>query len=106
MNVSIAFAYGGLALAALAAVWRLLIGPSLADRIIALDLGLIALMAAVAIDGAQRGDATWLNLLIVIAIIGFTATVATTRFIEHGGLRRGDDEPSSVDDGPVDGGRR
>ncbi len=56
--------------------------PNLADRIIALDLALISFMGAIAIDGARRGSTTYFILLAVIAIIGFTATVAATRLIE------------------------
>ncbi len=79
----------GLVVAAACALCRLLIGPTLADRIIALDVMLICLMSGVAIDAADRDDTTWLNLLVVIAIIGFTATVATTRFIERDSQRKG-----------------
>ena len=86
MIVGVTFA--GLAVAAVCALVRLLIGPTLADRIIALDLALICLMSGIAIDAADRGDTTWLNLLVVIAIVGFTATVATTRFIERDAQRR------------------
>lgn len=71
------------AAAGLCGMYRLLVGPSLADRVMALDLTLIALMGAVAIDAARRDDATFLVLLVVIAIVGFTATVAASRFIEH-----------------------
>lgn len=81
-------AFAGLALAGVCALVRLLVGPTLADRIIALDLALISLMSGIAIDAADRGDTTWLNLLVVIAIVGFTATVATTRFIERDAERR------------------
>ena len=73
----------GLAVAALIALWRIVAGPSLADRVIALDLALVVLMVAIAIDGIDRGDTTWFNLLVVIAIVGFTATVAATQFIER-----------------------
>lgn len=62
---------------------RLLVGPSLADRVVALDVMLISLMGAIAVDAARRDDTTFLVLLVVLAIVGFTATVATTRFIEH-----------------------
>lgn len=87
MIVGITFA--GLFVAAACALYRLLVGPTLADRIIALDLALICLMSGIAIDAANRGVTTWLNLLVVIAIVGFTATVATTRFIERDAERRG-----------------
>lgn len=74
--------YVGLVLTSLFSIHRLLIGPTLADRIIALDLALVCLMIGIAVDAAVRDDTTWLNILVVIAIIGFTATVAATRFIE------------------------
>lgn len=78
-------ALGAFALAALGAAYRLLRGPTLADRIAALDVALISLMGAIAVDAASTGDTVYLDLLVVIAIVGFTATVAASRFIEHGG---------------------
>ncbi len=62
---------------------RLLRGPTLADRIVALDVVLMSLMGAIAVDAARSGSTTNLDLLVVIAIVGFTATVAASRFIEH-----------------------
>ena len=56
---------------------------TLADRLIALDLLLVALMTGIVVDAAHRDSTTWLNLLVVIAIIGFTATVAVSRFMEQ-----------------------
>ena len=76
-------AYLGLLVGAAAAVYRLVIGPTLADRVIALDLLLVALMTGIVVDAAHRDSTTWLNLLVVIAIIGFTATVAVSRFMEQ-----------------------
>lgn len=73
------------AAAGLCGSYRLLNGPTLADRVMALDLLLIALMGAIAADAARRNDTTYLVLLVVIAIIGFTATVAASKFIEHQG---------------------
>lgn len=72
-----------LAFAAVLAIARMVMGPTLADRIIALDVLLVSLMMAIAVDAANRGVDTWPNLLVVIAIIGFTATVALTRYIER-----------------------
>lgn len=62
---------------------RLLVGPNLADRVMALDVTLISLMGAIVVDGARRNDTTYLILLVVIAIVGFTATLSASRFLEH-----------------------
>lgn len=72
-------------IAGLCAGYRLLRGPSLADRIMALDVALICLMGAITVDAANRDDATYLVLLVVLAIVGFTATVTASRFIEQEG---------------------
>ncbi len=74
---------GGFVVAGICAGLRLLRGPSLADRIVALDVALMSLMSAIAVDAADSGSTTNLDLLVVIAIVGFTATVAASRFIEH-----------------------
>ena len=81
--IVVIIAYLGLLVGAAAAVYRLVVGPTLADRVIALDLLLVALMTGIVVDAAYRDSTTWLNLLVVIAIIGFTATVAVSRFMEQ-----------------------
>ena len=65
------------------AVARLLIGPTLADRVISLDVLLISLMGAIAIDAADGGSSLPLGILPAVAVVAFTATVALTRFIER-----------------------
>ncbi len=75
----------GFIFAGLCGVYRLLVGPTLADRVIALDVTLISLMGAITIDAARRDDPTNLIMLVVLAIVGFTATVAASRFLEHEG---------------------
>lgn len=72
----------GFAFAGLCGVYRLLIGPSLPDRIMALDLLLTSLMGVVLIDAVYRDDTSYLVLPVVLAIVGFTATVAAARFVE------------------------
>jgi multicomponent Na+:H+ antiporter subunit F len=78
-----ALATSGFIIAAACGVIRLLRGPALADRVIALDVVLISLMGAIAVGAAETGTTTYLDLLVVITIVGFTATVAASRFIEH-----------------------
>lgn len=75
-------------LTGLCSSYRLLVGPGLADRVMALDVTLISLMGAVTVDAARRDDTTYLVLLVVLAIIGFTATVAASRFLEDESILR------------------
>lgn len=76
-------AIGAFVATATCAAIRLLRGPALADRVIALDVALVSIMGAVAVRAADTRSTTYLDILAVIAIIGFTATVAASRFIEH-----------------------
>ena len=70
-------------MAAIVATIRLLLGPGLAERIIALDVTLISFMGAVSVHAAHTDSTAYLALLVVLAIIGFTATVSAARFLQH-----------------------
>ena len=76
-------ALAGFTFAGVSATIRLLIGPSLADRVAALDVALVSVMGGIVVYAADRGSSTLLVLLVVMAIIGLTATVAAARFIER-----------------------
>ena len=76
-------ALGLFVLSGLLGAVRLMKGPQLSDRIVALDVTLISLMGAITVDAARTGRTENLVILVVLAIIGFTATVAASRFIEH-----------------------
>lgn len=64
---------------------RAVIGPSLADRVVAVD-GLVATIVAGVMLNAIRTDATWfLDVALVAAFTGFVGTAAGARFIERRG---------------------
>ncbi|MEM8707068.1 MAG: monovalent cation/H+ antiporter complex subunit F [Actinomycetota bacterium] len=86
MIASIALCAFGLTF--VAAGIRAVIGPTLADRVTALDVGVVSIMGAVAVDAADTGSTRFVPVLVVMAIVGFTATVAASRFIEHQGSAR------------------
>lgn len=77
-----AFAFCCFGLTGLCGAYRLLTGPDLADRIMALDVVLVSLMGAITVDAARRGDTAYLVVLVVLSIVAFTATVAASRFLE------------------------
>ena len=82
----VAIAWVGAGIAILAGSWRMRVGPSLPARVAALDVVLVALMGAIAVHAADRGRREWLDLLVVVAVVAFTATVAVSRFIEDSTL--------------------
>jgi len=74
-----------LGVALLGVGWRLLRGPSLADRVVATDmLGLVGLTLA-ALFAAIAGHQGYLDIAFGIAVFGFLAAVAFAGLLERGG---------------------
>jgi multicomponent Na+:H+ antiporter subunit F len=76
-----------LALGALLALVRAIRGPSLADRIVALDLVLLLLAGGLAAEGAREDSEAFTPVLIVAALIAFAGTVLVARYTEWRGDR-------------------
>lgn len=74
-----------LALAGALAVVRLLRGPSVPDRIIALDNLLLVVTAGVAVGAVAAGGGSFLDVLVAVALLGFVGTVTVARFVERRG---------------------
>lgn len=62
---------------------RLVLGPSLADRVVSLDLIMVLLVAITALLALTTGKAAYLDLGLVLALVGFLATVAFARYAER-----------------------
>ncbi len=75
-----------LATAGLMCLARLVYGPTLADRVIALDALLIVFVVAIGVWTASTGRGTYIEALLVVALVAFIGTTTVARFIE----RRGD----------------
>ena len=69
---------------------RLIKGPSLADRVVALDLMTVLIVAFCGLYALLSGVQAFLDVAIVLALIGFLATVAFARFIERKIIRAQD----------------
>lgn len=75
------FAAGALTLARLVQP-----GASVADRIVALDLILLFVVMGIAVFSIQRDTGVFLDVLVVVSLLGFVGTVTVARFIERRGL--------------------
>jgi len=70
------------------ALWRLAKGPSLPDRVVALDMMTVAIVAFCGLASIRSGDPAFLDVALVLALVGFLATVALARFAERNVVRR------------------
>ena len=64
--------------------WRLMAGPSLPDRLLALDTLAINAVALVVLLGLRWQTGMLFEAALIIAMLGFVSTVALARFITRG----------------------
>ena len=62
---------------------RLVTGPTMADRIVALDLVTVQAVAFMGLLCLGTGEAAFLDVAIAIALVGFLGTVAFARYVER-----------------------
>ncbi len=75
-----------LALAMLLCLFRLLRGPSIADRVLALDTLYINSLAGLMVAGVRLEDPTFFDAAIVIGMLGFVGTVAFAKYLLRGDI--------------------
>jgi len=71
-----------LAIAALASVVRVVLGPSVADRMVALDTLLFIGVGGLGVYIVSTGDTTYIAVLVVAVLTAFISTVIVARYIE------------------------
>lgn len=74
-------ALGGLALAFALALVRAAIGPTVADRAVAADLGLYAIVGAIALFALRSHADAFLDVVLIATLLGFLATVALAALV-------------------------
>lgn len=74
-----------LAVATLLFLVRVLRGPTIADRAVALDGLISVLVLLLGAEIARTGDDIDVDALVVVALLGFVGTAVAARFIEQRG---------------------
>jgi len=82
-----------LALAVLGCMYRLLKGPSISDRIAALDTIGVILLSMIAVICILLRTSAFIDIILLIGILTFIGTTAFARYIERGVvIEDGDDK--------------
>ena len=84
MSIALDFATGACSLALLLCVWRLLRGPELSDRALALDTMYVNVVALVILFGLRMDSSIYFEVALLIALLGFASTVALGRYLSRG----------------------
>lgn len=66
--------------------WRLIRGPAIGDRIIALDTMVINVIALIVLIGMIGGTGTYFEAALLLAMVGFVSTIAYCKFILRGDI--------------------
>lgn len=84
LSVALQVALGMVALAMALTLFRLVRGPTVADRILALDTLSINAIALLLLAGMLLQGATLFEAALLIAMTGFVSTAALCRFLLRG----------------------
>lgn len=80
MTVVLALCVGMLALAAMLLVIRIALGPTMLDRVVALDVLVAVIICGLALEAAANRHTTTLPVLVVLSLVGFVGSVSVARF--------------------------
>jgi|TARA_R110000787_G_scaffold224517_1_gene332631 multicomponent K+:H+ antiporter subunit F len=86
ITTALYIAVGTVGLAQVLAMVRLLRGPHVGDRILALDTMVINAIALIILAGMTSGTQLYFESAMIIAMLGFVSTVALCRFVLRGDI--------------------
>jgi multicomponent Na+:H+ antiporter subunit F len=75
-------------------VWRVIVGPTLPDRVLALDMLVAAAIGFIAVIAVRTGYPLYVDIAIALGLVGFLATVAFARFVLQRRQHHEDPDPN------------
>ncbi|MBB1328623.1 K+/H+ antiporter subunit F [Pseudoalteromonas sp. LC2018020214] len=67
-------------------LWRLIIGPSVPDRVLALDTMYINVIALIILYSISMDTGLYFEAALLIAMLGFISTVAVCKYLLRGDI--------------------
>lgn len=86
IEAALSIGFVAVALATLMCLWRLAKGPTVIDRVLALDTMVINGIALIILLGIGWGTALSFEAALLFAMVGFVSTVAFCKFILRGNV--------------------
>lgn len=80
------FAMVAISVSILLNVYRLIAGPNVTDRILALDTMAINAIGLIVLIGIVFGTAIYFEVALLVAMVGFVSTVAFCKFLLRGNV--------------------
>ncbi|MEL7100254.1 MAG: K+/H+ antiporter subunit F [Pseudomonadota bacterium] len=85
-DTALIIAFVTLALGQVLAMLRLVIGPTSADRVLALDTMVLGAIGLIVLIGIHQGVQIYFEVSLLVAMLGFVSTVALCRFMLRGDI--------------------
>lgn len=73
-----------LSVAAVLVLTRMAIGPTMLNRVVAMDVLIAVVVAGLGLEAALNRHATTLPILVVLSLVGFVGSVSVARFAARG----------------------
>ncbi|MDD4365072.1 MAG: monovalent cation/H+ antiporter complex subunit F [Synergistales bacterium] len=83
-----AFVLWGLLLTAAVGFWRVIVGPTIPDRIVAADTLATILTTFIALLAVYFENAVFLDIALAFAVLSFADVLIMAKYFEHGELHR------------------
>lgn len=80
------FALAAVSAAVLFSLYRLLAGPAVTDRILALDTLVINAIAAIVLKGIVWGTTMYFEVAVLFAMVAFLSTISLCKYLVHGDI--------------------
>ena len=82
--IALNFGFVAISIAMLMNLWRLLLGPTVLDRVLALDTLAVNAIALIILYGILAGTPVYFESALLLAMFSFVSTVACCRFLLRG----------------------
>lgn len=84
LSIALMIGFFAISLSILLTGWRLLKGPSIADRILALDTLYLNSVMLIILMGLYLNNSLLFEAALLVAMLGFVSTVALARYVTRG----------------------
>lgn len=66
------------------ALYRIISGPSIPDRVVAMDMIVVNLISGVAVISILLETKAFLEVILILGILAFISTIALSKYVERG----------------------
>lgn len=86
LNTALNITFVAVVIGQLMAMVRLMVGPTMGDRILALDTMVLNAIGMIVLLGLSQGTQIYFEGALIFAMLGFVSTVAYARFLLRGDI--------------------